>query len=492
MAARRSLRELELTEDAIEIVGLGEGTVRVDAGVLLDGHGREGTQGISVVRPEGFEERLEELGWVAREMPIVLVVGALIPRAVEARGDGQRCGSLPLHREIDVEQRLEDRLIFHVLHERSAERVSELIPIREVDVREGLSSVDRFDHGDRDRRGTQTMHEAEERHGEGGVVRSPRLACGAHRLTIMLASIQRTLVRIANRCSRVKTFQPTRAPRARLARLGVILDSRDQVARLGEVARMCDDAGIDALWVPERVPDTDDVASPQGDALDAVAANTTRLRVGLMMSSDPRTDGDAAATLRRASVVTRRLEIAVPADVADGRIRDLLPEGVRLSVATPHLAAMDIAARVGDDAVLSATSVADLETTTAQLRACCERAERDPDTLGIALEVPVSIGRTRAEAEARSHGEALFDVVGSPADVGVFGTLEECQERVIAFAHAGVTDLRCYLPSNPDIHDVIAQLTAVTIGTIEVLTPGAPRSRDPDPPQMWGGRRMGS
>jgi hypothetical protein len=108
------------------------------------------------------------------------------------------------------------------------------------------------------------------------------------------------------------------------------------------------------------------------------------------------------------------------------------------------------------------------------------------------LEVPVSIGRTRAEAEARSHGETFFDIVGSPADVGVFGTLEECQERVIAFAHAGVTDLRCYLPSNPDIHDVIAQLTAVTIGTIEVLTPGAPRSRDPDPPLTWGGRRRGS
>ena len=290
----------------------------------------------------------------------------------------------------------------------------------------------------------------------------------------------------------MRTFQPTRAPRARLARLGVILDSRDQIARLGEVARMCDRAGIDALWVSERAPHTDDPASSQGDALDAVAANTTRLRVGLMMSSDSRTDGDSAATLRRAAAITRRLEIAVPVDLVDDRIRELVPEGVPLSVETPNLAAMDIAARVGDDAVLSATSVADLETVTAQLRTCCERADRDPDTLGIALEVPVSIGRTRAEAEARSDGEVLFDVVGSPADVGVFGTLEECQERVIAFAHAGVTDLRCYLPNNPDIHDVIAQLTAITIGTIEVLTPGAPRSRDPDPPQTWGGRRMGT
>ncbi len=56
--------------------------------------------------------------------------------------------------------------------------------------------------------------------------------------------------------------------------------------------------------------------------------------------------------------------------------------------------------------------------------------------------------------------------------MGLFGTLEECQDRVIALAHAGISDLRCILPATPDVHDVIAQLTAVTIGTIEVLVPG--------------------
>ncbi|MGZ8566244.1 MAG: hypothetical protein ACXWXS_04260, partial [Actinomycetota bacterium] len=114
------------------------------------------------------------------------------------------------------------------------------------------------------------------------------------------------------------------------------------------------------------------------------------------MSSDPSNDGDLLAIVRRASAGRRRLEIAVPADVADGPIRGLLPDGVSLSVEVPTVAAMDIAARVGDDAVLTATNVADLETATAQLHASCEHADRDPETLGIALEVPVSIGRTRA------------------------------------------------------------------------------------------------
>ena len=62
----------------------------------------------------------------------------------------------------------------------------------------------------------------------------------------------------------------------------------------------------------------------------------------------------------------------------------------------------------------------------------------------------------------------------------MFGTLEHCHERVIALAHAGVTDLRCVLPNAPDVHDVIAQATAMTVGTVAQLAPGA-RARRPRP-----------
>jgi hypothetical protein len=84
--------------------------------------------------------------------------------------------------------------------------------------------------------------------------------------------------------------------------------------------------------------------------------------------------------------------------------------------------------------------------------------------------------------------DADFAGFGHPADIGIFGTLEECQDRVIALAHAGITDLRCVLPATPDIHDVIAQLTAVTIGTVDVLVAGSLRSPAPAPPEGWGGR----
>ena len=122
------------------------------------------------------------------------------------------------------------------------------------------------------------------------------------------------------------------------------------------------------------------------------------------------------------------------------------------------------------------------------MRSACDRAGRDPTSLGVALEVPVSVGRTVTAAAARAETESLFRVTGPPQEVGIFGTLERCQERVIELAHAGVTDLRCVVPNSPDVHDVIAQLTAIAIGTADVLTPGTPRSKAPDPPESWGGR----
>ncbi|HSO52122.1 MAG TPA: hypothetical protein VL330_05110, partial [Actinomycetes bacterium] len=89
---------------------------------------------------------------------------------------------------------------------------------------------------------------------------------------------------------------------------------------------------------------------------------------------------------------------------------------------------------------------------------------------------------------ARWDAEPAFATLGPPTRAGVFGTLEHCHERVIALAHAGVTDLRCVLPNAPDIHDVIAQATAMTVGTVAQLAPGAPRSEPPPPPEGWGGR----
>src|SRR5205085_7422928 len=117
-----------------------------------------------------------------------------------------------------------------------------------------------------------------------------------------------------------------------------------------------------------------------------------------------------------------------------------------------------LAVRLADDVVLPGAASRAIAVAVAEVRATCQRLGRDPASLGIGLQLPVSVGRTAAEAFARAAAEPLFrsESIGQPAEVGLFGTLEECQDRVIALAHAGVTDLRCVLPNAPDVPDVIA------------------------------------
>jgi hypothetical protein len=102
--------------------------------------------------------------------------------------------------------------------------------------------------------------------------------------------------------------------------------------------------------------------------------------------------------------------------------------------------------------------------------------------------VPVSVGRTPAEAEARAALDPALACYGDLEADGLFGTIERAQLRVIELAHSGVTDLRCVLPDVPDVHDVVAQLTAVVVGSTATHRPDAPRSADPEPPP-WAGRR---
>src|SRR2546425_3619178 len=80
-------------------------------------------------------------------------------------------------------------------------------------------------------------------------------------------------------------FRPTLPPHGRLARLGLVLDTRNARGRLAEIARMCDDAGIDALWVRDRLASTD--GEPRVEAWTALAMagrETRRPRVGAVLT----------------------------------------------------------------------------------------------------------------------------------------------------------------------------------------------------------------
>jgi alkanesulfonate monooxygenase SsuD/methylene tetrahydromethanopterin reductase-like flavin-dependent oxidoreductase (luciferase family) len=334
--------------------------------------------------------------------------------------------------------------------------------------------------------------------------------------------------------------RPTAAPPGRLVRLGVVLDTRNPVDRLLDLARMCDRAGIGALWIeetPERPaapgsPGVGPGGPPAPARLDAwtalalLAGEVRTARVGALLDAadwpparlarmaatlGARTGGRLELTLRAdaARLLALRESLAattVPAVLAPSGGGGDGPAVVPVSgpaygtVALPA-SAPTIAVEVGgeaavptellaavDDLLLPAGRLAATVAAAVALRRAAAAAGRGPDTLGVAARLPVSVGRTVAEARARWDAEPAFAALGAPAETGLFGTLEQCHDRVVELAHAGVTELRCLLPNAIDVHDVIAQLTAMTIGSADKLVPGAPRTRVPEPPAGWGGR----
>ena len=296
-------------------------------------------------------------------------------------------------------------------------------------------------------------------------------------------------------------FQPTLAPPGRLVRLGVVLDARGRGGRMTEVARMCDRAGIGAVWMddsapPEPPPGTPDppLASsppdPLGGLRDLVPV-VARARLGAIMAG-----GRPVAALDGLPV--ERLELTLLGDARDevDRLRGGFGDGrprptVAVEVGDPERLDPDRLAwlaGVADDVLVAAADVDRVAEQARVVRELYALAGRDPAGVGVAVRLPLSIGRTVAEAAARWDAEPAFAGLGPPTRAGVFGTLEQCHDRVLALAHAGVTDLRCVLPDAPDVHDVIAQATAMTVGTVAQLAPGAPRSEPPPPPEGWGGR----
>jgi alkanesulfonate monooxygenase SsuD/methylene tetrahydromethanopterin reductase-like flavin-dependent oxidoreductase (luciferase family) len=306
--------------------------------------------------------------------------------------------------------------------------------------------------------------------------------------------------------SSMAAFQPTLAPPGRLVRLGVVLDARGLGPRLAEVARMCDRAGIGAIWMDDSAPPGASPPPPSSPpdplaGLRELAAVVGRAALGAMLDGGrplPALDGLPAGRLEltftgqdgRAAVD----ELLAVLDASGGRTAPpRTPPRPTLAVEAGDPERLDRErlawlAGVADDVLVVAADVDRAAEQARTLREAFALAGRDPASLGVAVRLPVSIGRTVAEATARWDAEPAFAALGPPDRAGVFGTLEQCHERVIALAHAGVTDLRCVLPNAPDIHDVIAQATAMTVGTVAKLVPGAPRSEPPPPPEGWGGR----
>jgi len=315
-----------------------------------------------------------------------------------------------------------------------------------------------------------------------------------------------------------------------LVRLALVLDPRNDPQQTLRVAQMAERAGLQALWVNDRLVTADGLPRMEAWTMLSIAAFYTKtIRVGAMFMAGLRTPQALAAMVGSMdTLVEGRLDIGVAAGWYDREFRGLglpFPDassrieemakftrtlamlargeqvvegGPVLGVVSPQLGGPAItmeargrrqlaaAIELADNVLLPVRPLGELQALVETARGAAAEAGRDPATLGFAVQLPVSVGRTDAESDVRVEIDDLLAQIDTHS-VGVHGKLEHCQDIMIELAHLGIGEVRCVLPNVPDIDDVIAQLTATTVGTTDVLKPGAARSAAPDPPPGWGG-----
>jgi hypothetical protein len=277
---------------------------------------------------------------------------------------------------------------------------------------------------------------------------------------------------------------------ARAVALSIVIDSRLDVMRARQVAALAGRLGLARVWLRQPWwPLTGAVQSvADSAALLEWLTDTVPVSAGLIVETgqadfglldhiglDQRPGHDRSERLAEISVALSGRPAAV------SRWQDLLQRrpGLRVS----RLARPASTSGQGPAAVFVPCSAErDLA---AEIPAAAAAAAGGP----VLAEVTVSVGRTMAEAQARADADDLFAVAGHPEWQGLFGTLEDCQAAAAQLAHAGATELVCYLPLASDLPDVLAQLRSIAIGAA-VLRPGEPPSAPPQPPAGWGGRRV--
>ena len=326
----------------------------------------------------------------------------------------------------------------------------------------------------------------------------------------------------------MRVFHPEVSPPGRLVRLGIVLDQRNDAKQMMRIAQMAERAGFQSLWVGDRLIAADGRSRMEAwTALSVAAFYTRTIRLGGMFVPGLRNPQSLGAMVGSMDVVLDgRLELGVALGWeqsefealglefpdADQRVagsRDFthtlmkvvtgepVGQGAGIGVSSPQPGGpaltmevrvpgqLEVAVELADNVLLPPQPVASVAAQVEAARRACEAAGRDPDSLGVAVELPVSVGRTDGESDVRVEIDDLLSQMDTKS-MGMHGTLERCQEIVIELAHVGVAEVRCILPNVGDIDDVIAQLSATNIGTKDVLRPGMAKSIAPAPPTGWG------
>jgi hypothetical protein len=287
--------------------------------------------------------------------------------------------------------------------------------------------------------------------------------------------------------------RPVPAHEARAVRLSVVIDGRLDAARARQVATLADRLGLAGVWLRYPWWPLSGAGLSETDRAGLLAALASGLHVtpGLVVdadAADPGEPGDAwldrlipPAGSRAAGLPGNPRIALAGSPLMITQWQGLIERRPGLAVAQLALPARD----GGGSAAAVFVPCAPNRNLAGEVSAAASAARGRP----VLAEVTVSVGRTAAEARARADADELFTLAGHPAQQGLFGTLEECQATAARLAHAGATELVCYLPLASDLPDVLAQLRSIAIGA-GVLRPGEPPSAAPPPPSGWGGRRF--
>jgi hypothetical protein len=270
----------------------------------------------------------------------------------------------------------------------------------------------------------------------------------------------------------------------------VVIDGRLDAARARQVATLADRLGLAGVWLRYPWWPLSGTGLSETDRVGLLAALASGLQVtpGLVVDAD--TAEPDGAWLDRLILPAGSRAAGLPGNprIALAGSPLMITQWQGLIERRPGLAVAQLALPARDGGVSAAAvfvPCAPGRDLAGEVSAAASVARGRP----VLAEVTVSVGRTAAEARARADADELFTLAGHPAQQGLFGTLEECQATAARLAHAGATELVCYLPLASDLPDVLAQLRSIAIGA-GVLRPGEPPSAAPPPPAGWGGRRF--
>jgi hypothetical protein len=245
--------------------------------------------------------------------------------------------------------------------------------------------------------------------------------------------------------------------------LALTLDAEQPEARQRQAAVLASRLGYVEVWLP-----TGGAPAPDTSRLAALAAAAAPARLGAIL-----TDAGAGAEADADAAVAWLLRL--PPGVADGMLLDLprsTPEliravggadawraRVRLPAFEPAAAGTVIATPYRDQTMAEVAAAA-----SARARSGLTGPQHP-----ITASLPVSIGRTVNEAEARASRDPRFAGAGHPRGSGLFGTHEQAQSHVLDLAAAGADALRVTVPDEVDVADLLAQVRSLVVGATPVL-----------------------